>query len=107
MARQRNVVVHIQGNSARGREKYPVDPRAIPQQRPASRALFRSSTVYRASRPSRPPGGLTGRVRQQSFPGGRDRLSFATALGFASKALLKLAVGRISDLPPLAFANRV
>src|SRR5579864_5389163 len=103
MARQRNALVQTQGNSARVRERCPVDQQAVPKQRPASRALFRRPGAGRVSYSSRPPEGLAGRVRQQSFPGGRDRLSFATALGFASKALLKLAVGRVSDLPPVAF----
>src|SRR5579864_8235716 len=102
MARQRNVVAHVQGNSARVREGCPVDPRAIPQQRPASRAMFRRPRAGRVSHPSRPPEGLAGRVRQESFPCGCGGLSFATTFAFVHKAVLKLAMGWISDLSPLA-----
>src|SRR5579872_3081563 len=105
MARQRNVVAYIQGDSARVGSGCPVAGQAIEGHSPASRALFRSSTLYRASRPSPPPEGLTGRVRQQSFSGGCGSLSFAATFGFVYKALLQLAVGGISDLPSVAFVK--
>src|SRR5579864_9230813 len=105
MARQRNALVQTQGNSARVREGCPVDQQAVPKQGPASRALFRRPGACRVSHPSRPPEGLTGRVRQESFPRGRGSLSFRTTFDFAHKAVLKLAVGWISDLPSVAFAT--